>query len=80
MSNTVISNVTPVASRKDTETERRKSKGIQKGTLLPPPSPPNIRALCRAFHVKAGIEASHGGPGKENGQRTKPLLDWVHSG
>jgi len=54
----VITNTTPVTTRKDTETELHKSKAIQKGTLFPPPPPPNICALCTEFHAKADRDQS----------------------
>lgn len=47
MNNTMITNIIPVTSGRNTEAECRKSKGIQKGILLPPLPSPNIWALYR---------------------------------
>lgn len=67
MSNTVVSNTTPVTSRKYTETEhhKKKKKRQTERCSSPPPAPHNICALRRALDVKAETEASHGGLGKE---------------
>lgn len=72
MNNTVITNITPVTSGKNTEAESHKSKDIQKGTLLPPLLSPNIWVFYRAFHARADIEASHRGLGREKTQIIKP--------
>lgn len=75
MNNTMIINIIPVTSGKNTEAECHKSKGIQKGTLLLPVPSPNIWVLYRASPARADIEASHRGLGREKTQITKPLQD-----
>lgn len=59
MNKTMITIIILVTSGKNTKAESHKSKGIQKGILLPLVPSPNIWVLYRAFHARADIEASH---------------------